>query len=106
LNAAPDGATLGVVVERLVKTFPTSHDVASWLRHRGRPPRFRAVDDVGFSVRHGELFGLLGANGAGESTILRVLAGLMTPDSGVVRVNGVDVRVAARAARADRLVHR
>jgi ABC-2 type transport system ATP-binding protein len=100
LTAAPEGEAEGVVVERLVKTFPISHDLATWLRHRGRPPRFRAVDDVGFRVRRGELFGLLGANGAGKSTILRVLAGLMTPDDGVVRVNGVDVRTSPLALRA------
>jgi ABC-2 type transport system ATP-binding protein len=87
------------VVARLTKTFPARHDVGTWLRHRGRPPRFRAVDDVSFRVKEGELFGLLGENGAGKSTILRVLAGLITPDSGVVRVGGYDVRASSPAWR-------
>jgi ABC-2 type transport system ATP-binding protein len=79
-----------IVVERLTKTFPISHGVATWLRHGGHPPRFLAVEDVGFSVRSGELFGLVGENGAGKSTILQILSGLTTPDTGSVVVNGVD----------------
>ena len=44
--------------------------------------------DVGFEVRKGETLALLGTNGAGKSTILRVIAGLGTPERGVVRLNG------------------
>ncbi len=44
--------------------------------------------DVGFEVRRGEVLALLGTNGAGKSTILRVIAGLATPERGVVRLNG------------------
>ena len=44
--------------------------------------------DVGFEVRRGEVLALLGTNGAGKSTILRVIAGLGTPARGVVRLNG------------------
>ena len=44
--------------------------------------------DVGFEVRRGEVLALLGTNGAGKSTILRVIAGLGTPSRGVVRLNG------------------
>ena len=44
--------------------------------------------DVGFEVRRGETLALLGTNGAGKSTILRVIAGLGTPERGVVRLNG------------------
>jgi ABC-2 type transport system ATP-binding protein len=79
-----------VAVEHVTKTFPKSHDFLTWLRHRGQPPRFRAVTDVSFTVAAGELFGLLGENGAGKSTILQMLSGLTTPDTGTVRVDGVD----------------
>ncbi len=79
-----------VIVDHLTKTFPKSHHIATWLRHRGNPPRFRAIEDVSFRVHRGELFGLVGANGAGKSTILQILAGLTTPDAGTVLVNGVD----------------
>ena len=51
----------------------------------------RAVDGVSFEVRSGTVFGLLGPNGAGKTTTVEVLEGLRTPDSGDVRVLGVDV---------------
>jgi ABC-2 type transport system ATP-binding protein len=51
----------------------------------------RAVDGVGFEVRAGEVFGLLGPNGAGKTTTVEILEGLRRPDSGEVRVLGIDV---------------
>jgi ABC-2 type transport system ATP-binding protein len=50
-----------------------------------------AVDGVSFEVRAGTVFGLLGPNGAGKTTTVEVLEGLRTPDSGDVRVLGIDV---------------
>ncbi|MFT6480215.1 MAG: ABC-2 type transport system ATP-binding protein [Spirosomataceae bacterium] len=50
-----------------------------------------AVDDVSFSVEKGELFGLIGADGAGKSTIFRMLTTLLLPDSGVASVDGLDI---------------
>jgi drug efflux transport system ATP-binding protein len=52
---------------------------------------FVAVDDVSFDVREGEIFGFLGANGAGKSTTIRMLCGLLKPTSGTAIVGGVDV---------------
>jgi ABC-2 type transport system ATP-binding protein len=52
---------------------------------------FRAVDGVSFEVRRGEVFGFLGANGAGKSTTIRMLCGLLTPTSGRALVDGIDV---------------
>ena len=52
---------------------------------------FVAVDDVSFDVRQGEIFGFLGANGAGKSTTIRMLCGLLRPTSGTATVGGVDV---------------
>ena len=52
---------------------------------------FRAVDGVSFDVEEGEIFGFLGANGAGKSTTIRMLCGLLRPTSGVARVLGIDV---------------
>jgi ABC-2 type transport system ATP-binding protein len=51
----------------------------------------RAVDGVSFEVRPGTVFGLLGPNGAGKTTTVEVLEGLRIPDSGNVRVLGIDV---------------
>lgn len=61
---------------------------------------FAAVKDVSFSVREGEIFGLLGANGAGKSTTFRMLCGLLPSSAGTLHVSGVDLRAAAAAARA------
>ena len=53
---------------------------------------FRAVDDISFSVRQGEIFGFLGANGAGKTTAMHMLTGLNQPTSGSGRVAGFDIR--------------
>ncbi len=50
-----------------------------------------AVAEMSFAVERGEIFGLVGPDGAGKSTILRMLAGVMRPDSGTIGVDGVDV---------------
>jgi len=52
---------------------------------------FVAVDHVSFDVRKGEVFGFLGSNGAGKSTTIRMLCGLLNPTSGTANVGGVDV---------------
>src|SRR5688572_6136351 len=52
---------------------------------------FVAVNDVSFEVRAGEIFGFLGSNGAGKSTTIRMLCGLLRPTSGTAVVGGVDV---------------
>ena len=52
---------------------------------------FTAVDDVSFEVRRGEIFGFLGSNGAGKSTTIRMLCGLLRPTSGTALVDGIDV---------------
>ena len=52
--------------------------------------RFTANDNLTFEVREGEVFGFLGANGAGKTTALRILCGLSKPTSGTVRIAGLD----------------
>jgi ABC-2 type transport system ATP-binding protein len=52
---------------------------------------FRAVDDLSFQVRRGEVFGFLGPNGAGKSTTIHLLTGLLRPTSGSGRVAGLDL---------------
>jgi len=61
---------------------------------------FYAVKGVSFEVRQGEVFGLLGANGAGKSTTFRMLCGLLPASGGSLRVAGHDLRHAAARARA------
>lgn len=60
---------------------------------------FQAVKDIGFHVQRGEIFGLLGANGAGKSTTFRMLCGLLPASSGSLTVAGVNLREAAASAR-------
>ncbi len=60
---------------------------------------FYAVKGITFEVYSGEIFGLLGANGAGKSTTFRMLCGLLPASSGTLRVAGVDLRHAAATAR-------
>jgi sodium transport system ATP-binding protein len=59
-----------------------------------------AVSAVSFTARDGEITGLLGPNGAGKSTCLRMLYGVLTPDSGSARIDGIDIRGETSAARA------
>ena len=58
-----------------------------------------AVDDLNLTVRSGELYALLGPNGAGKTTTLRMVAGLLKPDSGQIRVFGVDALADPTAAK-------
>lgn len=49
---------------------------------------FRAIDDVSFTVRKGDVFGILGTNGSGKSTMLKIIAGVLEPSSGSCHVSG------------------
>lgn len=62
-------------------------------------PGVRAVDDLSFDVRAGEIFGLVGPDGAGKTTTLRMLAGIMPPDAGTATVAGCDVVREAELAK-------
>jgi ABC-2 type transport system ATP-binding protein len=64
-------------------------------RYGDRP----AVHGVSFTVEEGEIFGVLGPNGAGKTTTVEVIAGLRTPDSGTIKVLGLDPRVDRAALR-------
>lgn len=52
---------------------------------------FTAVDHINFEVKRGEIFGFLGANGAGKTTAMRMLSGLLIPTSGIGKVAGFDI---------------
>jgi ABC-2 type transport system ATP-binding protein len=60
---------------------------------------FTAVDHVTFDVRAGEVFGFLGANGAGKTTAIRMLTGLLAPSGGTARVAGHDVYTESEAIK-------
>jgi ABC-2 type transport system ATP-binding protein len=62
---------------------------------------FTAVDRVTFDVRSGEVFGFLGANGAGKTTAIRMLTGLLAPSAGQATVAGHDVYTESEAIKRD-----
>jgi ABC-2 type transport system ATP-binding protein len=70
-----DQAQPAIVADGLTKTFPG----------------IRAVDALSFDVRAGEIFGLVGPDGAGKTTTLRMLAGILPPDRGAASIAGMDV---------------
>jgi ABC-2 type transport system ATP-binding protein len=76
--------------------MPPAIEVLGLTRRFGR---FVAVNDVSFSVRRGEIFGFLGANGAGKSTTIRMLCGLLRPTAGTARVGGLDVAMDPEAVK-------
>jgi ABC-2 type transport system ATP-binding protein len=60
---------------------------------------FRAVDQVSFQIKEGEIFGLLGSNGAGKTTVIKMLTGILQPTGGEGWVAGVKMRHAAGALK-------
>jgi ABC-2 type transport system ATP-binding protein len=60
---------------------------------------FQAVTDLSFTVRAGEIVGLVGANGAGKTTTLRAITGILRPTAGTIRVRGHDIEREAVAAK-------
>ncbi len=61
---------------------------------------FTAVDHINFQVKEGEIFGFLGANGAGKSTTIRMLCGLLASTSGTARVGGFDINTQSENVKA------
>jgi ABC-type multidrug transport system ATPase subunit len=80
----PQPATdLAISADRLVRRFGS----------------FTAVDDVSFQVRKGEIFGFLGPNGSGKTTVIKMLTGLLPLSGGAAQVEGLDVRIHAEEVR-------
>ena len=75
------GGDLSQIVVKCAGLTKLFHDF--WMR-----PRVRAVDEISFDIRRGEVFGLLGPNGSGKSTTIKMLLGLLHPTSGQIAVFG------------------
>ena len=91
-----------VETKDLVKVFERGRRTI-WQRARREPDRrerFRAVDGIDLTVQSGEIFGLLGPNGAGKTTTMKMLATLLIPTSGSIRVLGIDPLARPREVRA------
>lgn len=73
------------------KSFPADYRATSWMRRLGKPlPRKIVLHDISLVIPSGEVFGLLGSNGAGKTTLLKMLATLLLPDTGTIRIAGID----------------
>lgn len=82
-----------IQVEHLCKTYRVSRrDGGLWqaVKALGRreTQEIRALDDISFTIPDGEIVGYIGPNGAGKSSTIKILSGILTPDSGVCKVNG------------------
>jgi ABC-2 type transport system ATP-binding protein len=76
-----------VVVDHISKQFGS---LLHWPGRAAKEP-VHALQDVTFTIQKGEIFGLLGANGSGKSTIIRILSTLILPDAGRATIFGLDV---------------
>jgi len=72
-------------------------EVTNLTRYYGAMP---AVQDVNFTLHRGDILGFLGPNGAGKSTTMQLLAGCLKPDTGRIRLNGIDLLQEPRDAKA------
>jgi lipopolysaccharide transport system ATP-binding protein len=90
-------AAHAIEFDRVSRQFTIHHErresLQDWFIHRFRPgrdsvERFWALKDVSFAIERGETVGLIGRNGAGKSTMLKLVTGILEPTSGEVRVAG------------------
>lgn len=87
-DAAIRTADLGIRFRRNRRGRRTFKDLFSRSRRRIRPDEFWALREVSVDVRPGESIGVVGRNGQGKSTLLKLVAGVLIPDEGSVTVNG------------------
>ena len=80
-------------VDGVVKEFGLRRTLAERLTRTETEPH-RAVDDVSFTLRRGEILGLAGGSGSGKTTLARCIVRLVEPDAGTIELDGVDVRAA------------
>jgi ABC-2 type transport system ATP-binding protein len=89
-------------IQHVTKAFGRNGEgsLLNWLQHRqgkangnghGHSRRVVAVSDVSLEIRRNEIFGILGPNGSGKSTLIRLVATLLLPDEGEIRIFGLDV---------------
>jgi ribose transport system permease protein/ribose transport system ATP-binding protein len=100
--AMPAGAGPLVVAQPIL---PDQHADVPVLQAVGLKKMFfeiHAVDGVDFDVKYGEVHAIVGENGAGKSTLIKMLCGVLTPDSGEIRIDGQPVTLHSVAAAQDR----
>jgi ABC-2 type transport system ATP-binding protein len=82
-------------MQHVTSTAPLALEIRGLIKRFGRP----AVDGLDLCVRTGEFYALVGPNGAGKTTTLRMIAGLLRPDAGTVRIGGIDALADPIAAK-------
>jgi ABC-type multidrug transport system ATPase subunit len=83
-----------------MSTAPQSNGLAIYAEHLVRRfGQFTAVNDVSFQVQRGEIFGFLGPNGSGKTTVIKMLTGLLPLTAGKAVVEGIDVSIDPEAVR-------
>ncbi len=91
------GADIAIRFENVIKTYPAYHHVTGGFKNflfnfrksiKELKNRSLVLDGISLDIKKGECFGFIGRNGAGKSTSLGLMAGVLTPDSGNVTVNG------------------
>jgi len=80
-----------VRLENITKHFPVQRGFFAVLLSKGKVPAVRAVDDISFTIRKGEVFGLAGESGSGKSTVGRLVLRLLEPTSGQVFFDDIDL---------------
>ena len=92
ITISVDPAAQALVVDEVTKVFRKGPGLVGRLRgKRADRKRTVAVDRISFTVERGEIFGVLGPNGTGKSTLIRLMSTLLMPDSGHVSIFGLDV---------------
>jgi len=89
-----------IEVEGISKIFKKAESNKKKIYRTAPKTTFHALDQVTFTCQPGRIYTLLGPNGAGKTTALRIIASMLRPSEGTVRVDGIDVVQNPRAARA------
>ena len=92
-----------VSVKHVSKKFKLYHEkrdsifeaMTGFLQKKKNSEILQALDDISFDVKHGEIFGIIGPNGGGKSTLLRIISKIYVPDSGSVDVKGIMIPILA-----------
>lgn len=82
---------ISIEASALSKTFLVKRNEGGFLTGR-KYAQIEAVKDVSFTIQKGDSAGFIGANGAGKSTTIKMLAGILMPDGGSIRIDGMDYR--------------
>ena len=82
---------MGVIKKFRIKSFKNSQPIISLENISLSFGKRKILDNVTFKINHGQILGMLGPNGVGKSTIFNLITGLIKPDSGKIKFDGIDV---------------